>query len=157
MLTPLQSSPLAQLRPEQHGCPSPPQVWQVSRPVVESDADGAAAAGAQLSEQQGSPDRPQATQLSLLHTVLPAVQRLFEQHASPRPPQRVPPSVIAAAVDHTGDARARRAGERWPRCPSPAQAAPAPTQVAPLVEVQQQPPSLHRLPEQQASPAAPQI
>jgi hypothetical protein len=109
-----------------------------------------------LPEQQRSPDRPQATHSSLLQTVLPAVQRLLEQQGSPRPPQRVPPSMPPPSEEPDTHAPAEHV--RDAALPELAHAAPARTQVVAPVdeEVQQQPPLLHRLPEQQVSPAAPQ-
>jgi hypothetical protein len=110
-----------------------------------------------LDEQQGSPAWPQATHSLALHTVLPAVQRLFVQQASPSAPHLVPPSG-AAPPSTTPDTQALAEQVRFAALPVLAQAAPARTQVAPpAVVVQQQPPALHRLAEQQASPAPPQV
>jgi hypothetical protein len=87
---PLQDKPLEQLRPLQQGCPLAPQVWQVSLAPLDA-AQVVPALVHRLPLQQGCPVLPQATQELPPHTTLPAVQRLFEQHASPRPPHRVPP------------------------------------------------------------------
>ena len=144
----LHSRPVLQVRFEQQGWPSPPQVWQVSGPV-RAGAQTVPAVVHRLFAQQGSWVLPQATHSLPLHTTLPAVQRSFEQHRSPTPPQR-----IAASPWPETHAPAEQVRSAPP--PELAQACPAPAQVPPPAEVQQQPPFLHRLPEQHASPAAPQ-
>jgi hypothetical protein len=111
-----------------------------------------------LDGQQGWLAPPQAAQVLPLQTVLPAVQRLFEQHESPSPPQRVPAPSGDAPPSTTPATHAPAEQVRFAALPELAQAVPAGTQVAPLaVLVQQQPPPLHRPAEQQASPAPPQL
>jgi hypothetical protein len=59
-LTPLQDRPLAQLRPEQQGWRSPPQVWQVL-PLFPDEAQTVPAAVHRSLPQQGCPVLPHAT------------------------------------------------------------------------------------------------
>ena len=75
MLRPLQVRPLAQLRPEQQGWPSPPQAWQVSVAALFDGAQVVPAVVHRLFAQQGCPVLPQATHAPPLHVTLPAVQR----------------------------------------------------------------------------------
>jgi hypothetical protein len=159
LVLPLQVSPAAlQLRPAQHRCPAPPQAIQLSSPPAPAVTQTVPVAVQTLDEQQGSPTWPQATHALALHTVLPAVQRLFVQQASPSAPHLVPPPSGAAPPSMTPDTQALAEQVRFAALPVLAQAAPARTQVAPpAVAVQQQPPALHRLAEQQASPAPPQV
>jgi hypothetical protein len=160
LVFPLQVNPAAlQLRPEQHRCPAPPQARQLSLPPAPpAVAQTVLTAVQTLDEQQGSPAWPQATHALALHTVLPAVQRLFVQQASPSAPHLVPPPSRAAPPSMTVDTQALAEQVRFAALPVFAHAAPARTQVAPpVVLVQQQPPALHRLAEQQAAPAPPQV
>ena len=77
----------------------------------------------------------------------PAVQRLFVQHGSPRPPH-----LVAASPWASTQALAEQV-----RVPLPSgQASPTAVQVAPAVVVQQQPPALQVLDPQQRWPAPPQ-
>jgi hypothetical protein len=159
-LVPLQVSPaVVQVRPEQQGWPSPPQAWQLSLPPrPPAVAQTVLAAVHTLDEQQGCPALPQATQSLLLHTVSPAVQRLFVQQRSPSAPHLVPPPSGTVPPSSAVDTQAPAEQVRLAALPVLAQAAPARTQVAPPpVLVQQQPPALHRLAEQQVSPAPPQV
>jgi len=153
-LTPLQVSPLPQLRPEQHGWPSPPQVWQVSPPLPAVGAQVVPAVVHRLFEQHACPVLPHATQAVPLHTTLPAVQRLLVQQGSPAAPQRVTASGLPPSTALDTQAPAEQV--RLAALPELAQASPTPTQVAAVVEVQQQPPALQRLAEQQSWPAPPQ-
>ncbi|SRR5450759_1528143 len=128
----------------------------MSPPLPLNGAQAVPAAVHRLSAQQGCPILPHATHALLLHAVLPAVQRLFKQHGLPSPPQRVPPSTLAPP-SIAPETHALAEQVRLALLPELAHAPPAPAQVAPPFAVQQQPPLLHRLPEQQACPAAPQI
>jgi hypothetical protein len=155
---PAQSSPLAQVRPVQQGWPWPPQVWQVS-PLLPEGAQAVPAVVHRLSGQHRSPVLPHATQALLLQTVLPAVQRLFEQQGSPSPPQRPPPPSMLAPPSSAPERHAPAEQVRLAPLPELAHAVPAAAQVAPPppLDVQQQPPLPHRLPAQQVWPAPPQI
>ena len=148
-----------QVLPAQQGWPSPPQVWQVSAPPpLAGGAQAVLAAVQTLEEQQRSPTLPQETHVSLpLHTVLPAVQRLFEQQGSFKPPHRLPPPSGTAPPSTAPTTHAPPEHVKLSRPPEFGQVAPAAVQVAPPpVVVQQQPPALHRLPEQQSCPVPPQ-
>jgi hypothetical protein len=156
---PLQVKPaVVQVRPEQQGWPSPPQVWQLSAPPAPPPpAQTVPAVVHTLDEQQRSPSLPQETQVSLLlQTTLADVQRLFEQQGSFKPPHRLPPPSGTVPPSTTPDTQAPAAQVKVSR-PELGHVAPAAVQVAPPpVVVQQQPPALHRLAEQQACPDPPQ-